>query len=107
MDPRTIGCHAAVTPPALSSQPTPASSPSPATTERSADVAAGRAGVVAPSPASILVGVGIEAGLGWLDSVGAVTAAWQPIVRASYGGARGWAGRITVGGLGTQGTLSA
>jgi hypothetical protein len=65
------------------------------------------AGVVAPGPRSALAGVGIEAALGWLDSVGAVTAAWQPIVRASYGGARGWAGRITVGGLGTQGTLSA
>ena len=36
-------------------------------------------------------GLGVEAGVGWLDSVGAVTAAWQPIVRASYGGARGWA----------------
>ena len=64
-------------------------------------------GVVAPGPRSVLTGLGVEAGLGWLDSVGAVTAAWQPIVRASYGGARGWAGRITVGGLGTEGTLSA
>ncbi|HEY7374274.1 MAG TPA: hypothetical protein VIF57_19080 [Polyangia bacterium] len=64
-------------------------------------------GVVAPGPRSVLAGVGIEAGLGWLDSMGAVTAAWQPIVRASYGGPHGWAGRVTVGGLGTESTLSA
>jgi hypothetical protein len=65
------------------------------------------AAVIAPPPPSALAGVGIEAGVGWLDSVGAVTAAWQPIVRASYGGPRGWAGRITVGGLGTESTLTA
>jgi hypothetical protein len=32
---------------------------------------------------------------------------WQPIVRASYGGARGWAGRVTVAGLGPDAELRA
>jgi len=56
---------------------------------------------------SALTGVGVEAGVGWLDSAGAVTAVWQPIVRGSYGGAHGWAARITAGGLGTDAALHA
>jgi len=59
-------------------------------------------GGAARAPRSAVAGLGVEAGVGWFDSVGAVTAVWQPIVRASYGGARGWAGRVTVGGLGTE-----
>ena len=51
-------------------------------------------------------GVGLLAGIGWLDSAGAVGPAWQPIVRASYGGARGWAARLTLGGLGSDASLS-
>jgi hypothetical protein len=42
-----------------------------------------------------------------LDSVGTVGPVWQPIVRVSYGGAGGWAGRISVGGLGTEAELRA
>ena len=64
-------------------------------------------GIVARPARSAMAGVGVEAGVGWLDSVGAVTAAWQPMVRGSYGGARGWAGRITVGGWGTDASLRA
>jgi hypothetical protein len=61
-----------------------------------------------PAPAAfVLAGVGVGAGVGWLDSVGAVTAAWQPVVRASYGGAGGWAVRITAGGLGTDAAVQA
>jgi len=56
---------------------------------------------------SVVAGLGLEAGVGWLDSAGGVTAAWQPIVRGSIGGARGWAGRITVGGLGTDAEVRA
>jgi hypothetical protein len=58
--------------------------------------------LAARSSRSAVAGLGVEAGIGWFDSVGAVTAVWQPIVRASYGGAGGWAGRVTVGGLGTE-----
>ena len=47
-------------------------------------------------------GVGLQAGIGWLESAGAVGPVWQPIVRASYGGGHGWAVRLTVGGLGTE-----
>jgi hypothetical protein len=61
-----------------------------------------------PAPAAFAIaGVGVEAGLAWLDSVGAVSAVWQPVVRASYGGAGGWAVRITAGGLGTDATVQA
>jgi len=52
-------------------------------------------------------GVGLQAGVGWLDSAGAVGPVWQPIVRASYGGVRGWAARLTLGGLGSDASLSA
>ena len=63
---------------------------------------------VAPPPAvHATAGLGVAAGVGWLDNVGAVTAAWQPIVRASFGGARGWAGRVTVAGFGTAAQLRA
>ena len=63
---------------------------------------------VAPPPAAhVTAGLGVAAGVGWLDSVGAVTAAWQPLVRVSYGGARGWAGRVTVAGFGTAAQLRA
>jgi len=51
---------------------------------------------------SVVAGVGVEAGVGWLNSVGGVSAVWQPIVRGSLGSARGWAGRITVGGMGSD-----
>jgi hypothetical protein len=51
-------------------------------------------------------GVGLQAGVGWLDSAGAVGPVWQPIVRASYGGVRGWAARLTFGGLGPDTSLS-
>jgi hypothetical protein len=63
--------------------------------------------VASPSPSHVTAGLAVEAGVGWLDNVGAVTAVWQPIVRASYGGARGWAGRITVAGLGPDAALRA
>jgi hypothetical protein len=60
-----------------------------------------------PRPSRAMAGLGIEAAVGWLDNVGAVTAAWQPILRASYGGARGWAGRATVAGLGPDAAVRA
>jgi hypothetical protein len=56
-----------------------------------------------PVPAAFAItGVAVEAGVGWMDSVGAVSAVWQPVVRASYGGTRGWAVRVTARGLGTD-----
>jgi hypothetical protein len=55
-----------------------------------------------PPPTFATTGLGVAAGVCWLDNVGAITAAWQPIVRASYGGAGGWAGRLAVAGLGTD-----
>jgi hypothetical protein len=64
-------------------------------------------GAVPPPSRAAVAGVGVEAGVGWLDSAGAVTAAWQPIVRGSYGGARGWAGRVTAGGLGSDASVHA
>jgi hypothetical protein len=54
-----------------------------------------------------IAGVGVEAGIGWLDSIGAVSAAWQAMVRASYGGVRGWAVRVTGGGLGRDASVQA
>ena len=65
-------------------------------------------GPAAPEVATYATtGVGLQAGIGWLDSAGAVGPVWQPIVRASYGGAGGWAARLTFGGLGTDTSLSA
>ena len=61
----------------------------------------------ATPPTYVTAGLGLEAGVGWLDNLGAVTAAWQPILRAWYGGARGWAGRLTVTGLGSEATAEA
>jgi hypothetical protein len=63
--------------------------------------------VEAPPAPYAIAGVGVEAGVGWLDSVGAVSAAWQPVVRASYGGSRGWAVRISAGGFGSDAVLRA
>ncbi len=74
---------------------------------RQAQRPAATANVAPPPAAHLTAGLGVAAGVGWLDSVGAVTAAWQPIVRASYGGARGWAGRVTVAGFGTAAQLQA
>jgi len=67
------------------------------------------AGVIAPPPppSHVTAGLGVEAGVGWLDSVGAVTAVWQPLVRASYGSARGWGARVTIAGLGQDAVLRA
>lgn len=59
-----------------------------------------------PPAASALAGVGVEAGVGWLDSVGAVSAVWQPVVRASYGGGS-WAIRATAGGFGSEAVVQA
>jgi hypothetical protein len=60
-----------------------------------------------PADAYAVTGIGLEAGVGWLDSIGDVTAVWQLVVRASYGGTHGWAGRFTAGGFGTDAELHA
>jgi hypothetical protein len=62
-----------------------------------------------PAPGLPLVSLGLaaEAGVGWLDSVGAVGPAWEPIVRLSYGGHGGWAARLSLGGLGSDSVLHA
>ena len=66
----------------------------------------GTAGPGAAPPATYdTAGLGVEAAVGLLDNVGAVSPVWQPVVRVSYGGARGWAGRISVAGLGTEAAL--
>jgi hypothetical protein len=52
-------------------------------------------------------GFGVQAGVGWLDSVGAVSPTWQPLVRVSYGGARGWTVRLTLSGLGADARVTA
>jgi len=52
-------------------------------------------------------GIGVEAGVGWLDSAGAVTGTWQPIVRASWGGAQGWGVRLAAAGFGSEASLHA
>jgi hypothetical protein len=57
--------------------------------------------------AHVTAGLSLEAAVAVLDSVGAVGPVWQPILRASYGGAGGWAGRITVAGLGGDAELRA
>jgi hypothetical protein len=67
----------------------------------------GGAGPGAPPAAYVTAGPGVAAAVGLLDSVGTVGPVWQPIVRVSYGGAGGWAGRISVGGLGTEAELRA
>jgi len=54
-----------------------------------------------PPPGGESSGLRLEAAVGRLDNVGAVTAVWQPLVRVGWG-ARGWAGRVTAGGLGTD-----
>ena len=61
---------------------------------------------VPPAPYAI-AGIGVEAGVGWLDSVGAVSAVWRPVVRASYGGRHGWAVRLGAGGFGSDAVLRA
>ncbi len=62
----------------------------------------------APAPAAaVTAGLGVEAAVGVLDNAGAVSPVWQPIVRASYGSTGGWAGRITVAGLGSDAELRA
>ena len=68
--------------------------------------ATGTGGAVAASPATYeTAGLGIEAAVGLLDNAGAIGPVWQPVVRVSYGGGRGWTGRITVAGLGTDAEL--
>jgi hypothetical protein len=52
-------------------------------------------------------GIGVEAAVGWLDSAGAVTGAWQPILRASWGGAQGWGVRLAAAGFGSEASLHA
>jgi hypothetical protein len=64
------------------------------------------AGPAAP-PAYATTGIGVEAGIGWLDSAGAVTGAWQPILRASWGGAHGWGVRLAAAGFGSEASLHA
>jgi hypothetical protein len=72
----------------------------------SADADGGRPVPVAAAVAKFATaGVGLQVGIGWLESAGPVGPVWQPIVRASYGGGRGWAVRLTVAGLGTDATL--
>jgi hypothetical protein len=61
--------------------------------------------VAAPPASDVTAGIGITAAVGLLDNVGAIGPVWQPVVRVSYGGAGGWAGRITVAGLGTGAEL--
>jgi len=64
--------------------------------------------VAPPTPvAYVTAGIAVEAGVSWLDNLGAVTPSWQPVLRASYGGTRGWAGRVTIAGLGTDATAAA
>jgi len=66
----------------------------------------GPGGPVAAAPATYeMAGLGIEAAVGLLDNAGAIGPVWQPVGRVSYGGARGWTGRITVAGLGTDAEL--
>jgi len=63
-------------------------------------------GAVPVPPATYeTAGLGIEAAVGLLDNAGAIGPVWQPVVRVSHGGARGWTGRITVAGLGTDAEL--
>ncbi|HXU06555.1 MAG TPA: hypothetical protein VN903_36620, partial [Polyangia bacterium] len=66
----------------------------------------GAATPVAPARA-VTAGLGVEAAVGVLDNAGAVSPVWQPMVRASYGGDGGWAGRLTVGGMGSDAELHA
>jgi hypothetical protein len=56
----------------------------------------------------VSLGLAAEAGVGWLDSMGAIGVgpAWEPIVRLSYGGHGGWAGRLSFGGLGSTTELN-
>jgi hypothetical protein len=50
----------------------------------------------------VSAGFTAEAAVGRLDSVGAVGAVWEPIVRLAYGGPGGWAARASFGGLGSD-----
>jgi hypothetical protein len=61
----------------------------------------------ASPPAYATAGIGVEAALGWLDSAGAVSGAWQPILRASWGGAHGWGVRLAAAGFGSDASLHA
>jgi hypothetical protein len=74
---------------------------------RPASRSTGRTAPAGPPPVYATAGIGVEAAVGWLDSAGAVSGAWQPIVRASWGGARGWAVRLAAAGFGTEAALRA
>jgi hypothetical protein len=79
-----------------------------ASERRSAALPAPPDGGAAPPPAPpahVTAGLGLAAAVGVLDNVGAVGPIWQPILRASYGGEGGWAGRLTVAGLGGDAAL--
>lgn len=69
-----------------------------------ADTGTGGPGAAAPAT-YVTAGIGVEAAVGLLENVGAVGPVWQPVVRVSYGGAGGWAGRFSVAGLGTDAAL--
>jgi hypothetical protein len=69
-----------------------------------AEIGSGGAGAP-PPPAYETAGLGIEAAVGLLENGGGIGPVWQPVVRVSYGGARGWTGRITAAGLGTDADL--
>ena len=60
-----------------------------------------------PPAAHATAGIGVEAAVGWLDSMGAVTGAWQPILRASWGGVHGWGVRLAAAGMGSDASLRA
>jgi len=73
---------------------------------RTADAGGGPPVPVAAAVAKFATaGVGLQVGIGWLETAGAVGPVWLPMVRASYGGGGGWAVRLTVAGLGTDATL--
>jgi hypothetical protein len=78
----------------------PARPTRPATTEPVP--ASGGAVTAGPAPRLVTAGVAVEAGVAWLDSFGAVGGVLEPVVRASYGGRGGWAGRVSVAGFGTE-----
>jgi hypothetical protein len=78
-----------------------------ASQRRASPPAGAGGGTPAASTTAVTAGLGVEAAVGVLDNAGAVSPVWQPIVRASYGSAGGWAGRITVAGLGSDAELRA
>ena len=61
----------------------------------------------APRESFVTTGVAVQAGVGRLDSLGAVGAVWEPILRTSYAGRGGWGARITFGGFGSDAELRA